>query len=179
VLATGVAVPQFSAATPSVTEWLSAIGELLLGVFAAGFGGYQYWRSGYRPKVSALIDGSRRGISVRVENRGRAAGIVENVNATYQLGKDVVVETVTYSDGAHPQRPQQWQPIVLAPGGFLLTYLRRVDKDPDGSAKAFATTVKVTVALGKANPNSVTPDPDAGTDYTGLSGYVLEPKPGG
>jgi hypothetical protein len=66
----------------SVTDWISAVSTATLGVVGLLFTIYQWWASGFRPRLEALLSGSGDSLRVIVDNRGRGSGLVHNIAAT-------------------------------------------------------------------------------------------------
>ena len=66
-------------ASPTITDWITALATVALGVLGFLFTWWQWRVSGFRPHYDAKIDASRTGISLQVYNRGRALGIILDV----------------------------------------------------------------------------------------------------
>lgn len=80
-------------AASAITDWISAISTAVLGLLGLAFTGWQWHASGFRPKVSALVDARHQAIALRIVNRGRGSGIVHHVAVIHaQIAVDVIVE---------------------------------------------------------------------------------------
>jgi hypothetical protein len=77
---------------PKITEWISAISTATLGVLGLIFTAWQWRANGFRPRLSARIDAAHEAIELRIVNKGRAAGAVEEVLVTRPAGERQVVD---------------------------------------------------------------------------------------
>lgn len=75
-----------STTSPSVTDWISAISTAVLGILGILVTGWQWTRTKFRPKPTARVDQQREAIELVIVNRGRATGIITNVDVVLPNG---------------------------------------------------------------------------------------------
>ena len=80
-------------ATPSITDWISAISTAALGVLGAVITLWQWSMSRFRPKLSSRIDAQREAIELLIRNKGRASGIIDQVR--------ILLPDNRFEDGVH------------------------------------------------------------------------------
>ena len=77
----------FGSSAPSITDWISAVATVFLGLIGVGITIWQ-WRAGrFRPHYKAWMDSSRTGISFHIRNSGRAPGIILTVHLAKPQGR--------------------------------------------------------------------------------------------
>jgi hypothetical protein len=76
-----------------VTDWISALSTLVIGVVGFLFGAWQWSQSRFRPTFEAYIDSPREAIEVRVRNRGRGAGEIARVAVVQLAGELFGIES--------------------------------------------------------------------------------------
>lgn len=107
--------------SPSITDWITALSTLALGVAGTGFAIYQWVMAGFRPKVAAYLETSEERIVVTVENRGRGSGAVYGVDIVNGSEKDAPL--VPSSIVARPSM-DSFPQTVLNSGNAILVVLR-------------------------------------------------------
>jgi hypothetical protein len=70
------------AAAANTTDWITALSTATLGALGLLFTGWQWWASGFRPRLRALLSASGDSIRVQIENRGRGSGLVHHIAVT-------------------------------------------------------------------------------------------------
>jgi hypothetical protein len=68
------------AADPSVTDWISSVSTAAIGMLGFLITGYQWRRSGFDPQLTSRIDVLRQGIELKIVNKGRASGIIDQID---------------------------------------------------------------------------------------------------
>lgn len=129
---------------PTVTDWISAVSAAALGVLGAIITVSQGRKSGFLPRLTSRIDAAHEAIEVRIANRGRAAGIVDQIdvlNADQSIVEDAVFEGFT--DGA-------FRPLALPP----MASMRVIIQAPEDR---FQAGVRVIVGIGASKPQVLTP----------------------
>jgi hypothetical protein len=128
---------------PSITDWISALSTAALGVLGFFVTVWQWRRSGYRPRLSARIDGKREAIELMIVNSGRAGGIIDTIEVVRP--DDEVVEDATYEgfrDGA-------FRPLALP----AMASMRIIVQAP--SDRSFPEGVQLLVGVGDGQPRNV------------------------
>ena len=129
---------------PNITDWISAISTAALGVIGAVITASQWRRSGFLPTLTSRIDASNEAIELRVANRGRAGGIVDQVdvlNPDQSIVEDAVFEGFT--DGA-------FRPLALP----AMASMRIIIQAPHDR---FRAGVRLIVGVGASKPQVLTP----------------------
>jgi hypothetical protein len=83
---------------PTVTDWISAISTAALGVLGVVITVSQGRKSGFLPRLTSRIDAANEAIELRVANRGRAGGIVDQsdlLDPDHSIVEDAVFEGFT------------------------------------------------------------------------------------
>jgi len=131
--------------SPSVTDWISAISTAGLGLLGAVFGAWQWMMSKFRPKLSARIDAGKDAVELTIVNKGRASGIISQVDIQAPDGS--LVDNVEF-DGLPKQ---EFVPMSLPAMARTRLIIR---------AKArtqFPSGCKLVVDVGKKRPNEFPP----------------------
>ena len=131
--------------SPSVTDWISAISTAGLGVVGLSVTVWQWRRSGFRPKVTARIDGQHEAIEVLVVNRGRAGWIISQLDVAFPDGH-VHTNAIfnSFPDGA-------FRPLILVPLATMRIVIEAPEQQP------FPASVMVIADVGGRQPITVTP----------------------
>lgn len=129
---------------PSVTDWISAISTAALGVLGFGIAGYQWHRAGFNPHLTSRIDAKHEAIELRVENKGRAAGIIDQVDVVKPDNQIVDAEYEGFTSKA-------FRSLVLP----AMASMRIIIEAPKG--QPFAHGVRLLIGLGGTKPEEVTP----------------------
>jgi hypothetical protein len=69
-----------SSGGPSITDWIGAISTAALGLLGFIITGYQWRKTGFSPHLTSRIDDPHQGIELRIINKGRAAGIIDQID---------------------------------------------------------------------------------------------------
>ena len=85
--------------TPKITEWISAISTATLGLLGLIFTSWQWRANGFRPQMSARIDATREAIELKIVNKGRAGGVVEEVVVLRPMGEYLVIDKKARFEG--------------------------------------------------------------------------------
>src|SRR3954454_14238140 len=148
----------------AATDWIGAVSTLALGVIGLSVTLWQWWASGFRPKVEAFVDERHQGIEVRIVNRGRGNGVIDRVAVVEP--SDAVLEDVAFN-GFADGRFVPW-PL---PGSTAMTIVI----EPSGDRPMpFACEDRVRVSWG-ADHEIVAPDVLEGASIYALES-VLPPK---
>jgi hypothetical protein len=131
--------------SPSITEWISAISTAGLGLLGAVFGAWQWMMSKFRPKLSARIDASKDAVELVIVNKGRASGIISQVDIQRPDGS--LVEDVDF-EGLPGQR---FVPMSLP----AMASTRLILMAPEGTV--FPPDCNLIVDVGKKQPDELTP----------------------
>ena len=67
-------------ASPSVTDWISAVSTAALGILGFMITWWQWRKSGFSPQLTSRIDANREAIELLIINKGRASGIIDQVS---------------------------------------------------------------------------------------------------
>jgi hypothetical protein len=132
-------------ATPSITDWISAISTAALGVIGAIITLWQWMMTRFRPKFSSRIDTQREAIELWIVNKGRASGIIDRVQI---LRPDKKIE-----GGAQFESfpGNAYRPLSLP----AMASMRIIIQAPP--AATFDPGVQVLVGVGQAEPELITP----------------------
>ena len=148
---------------PSITDWISAISTAALGALGFIITGYQWRKTGFNPKLTSRIDTAYQGIELRIENRGRAAGIIDQVDVV-QLDNEVApAEYEGFSGNA-------FRSIALP----ALASMRLIIRAPKGYP--FERGVRLLVGLGGTKFAEVVPV--VATEGIGIYGLTSVLPPG-
>jgi hypothetical protein len=153
-----------STAAPSITDWISAVSTAILGFLGVFITGWQWTRTKFRPNVTARVDRQREAIELLIVNRGRATGIISNVDVVMPDGN--LIEDFEF-DG-FPER--KFQPLALPAMASMSIILEAVQD------QLVPEEARVLVGTGRKRPKSVSLKIAPPT--VGLSGLhsVLPPK---
>src|SRR5262249_23667868 len=145
-------------ATPSVTDWISAVSTATLGLAGAIFTFWQWLMTRFRPKLSSRIDAQREAIELWIVNKGRASGIIDRVQ--------ILRPNKTIESGAQFESfpGNAYRPLSLP----AMASMRIIIQAP--AHVTFDAGVQVLVGVGQAEPKEITP-----TEITsGLGLYGLK-----
>jgi hypothetical protein len=149
---------------PSITDWISALSTASLGVLGFFVTVWQWRRTGYRPRLTARVDGKREAIELMIVNTGRAGGIIDVVEVLRPDGEVVeAVECEGFPQGA-------FRPLALP----AMASMRIIIQSPPD--QSFPDGVRLAVGTGSGRPREITPTPTA--PNVGLFGLtsVLPPS---
>ena len=145
-------------ATPSVTDWISAVSTAALGLVGAIFTYWQWRMTKFRPEFSSRIDAQREAIELWIVNKGRASGIIDQVQI---LRPNKTIERRAQFE-SFPGNA--YRPLSLP----AMASMRIIIQAP--SDVTFDAGVQVLVGVGQAEPQEITP-----TEITsGLGLYGLK-----
>jgi hypothetical protein len=151
--------------TPSVTDWISAIGTAALGLFGFIFTMWQWKASGFKPTISARIEQQRYAVELKIVNTGRAAGYVDSVLVSHRH-KGRMIEVDAHFEG-FPKK--EFVPIALPGLASMRLIIEAVDaKHP------FPQDTTLYVGLGSDDKRAVEPVVATGVSLYGLR-TVLPP----
>jgi hypothetical protein len=143
----------------SVTEWITALSTLGLGILGFAFGVWQWRGSGFRPAMSATIDDRRQAMQVIIDNRGRGSGVIRRVAIVKQRkGQDYDVECVVDSF------PDGYKPTELTGFATMRLVIRVLTPDPIPADPAerrkhrFDENVEVLVKWGSGKETYLDPE---------------------
>jgi len=131
--------------SPSITDWISAISTAGLGLLGAVFGVWQCMMSKFRPKLSARIDAGKDAVELTIVNKGRASGIISQVDIQAPDGS--LIDNVEF-DGLPNQR---FVPMSLPAMASTRLILRAEDHT------LFPSGCRLVVDVGKRRPRELTP----------------------
>lgn len=147
---------------PSITDWISALSTAALGLLGFAITGYQWRKSGFNPRLTSRIDATHQGIELRIVNRGRGGGIIDQIDV---VGSDYEIITAEYDGFTN----KAFRSLTLP----ALASMRIIIQAPQGDP--FPSVVRLLVGLGGTKPEEVTPVPTAeGVGIYGLTS-VLPP----
>jgi hypothetical protein len=132
-------------ADPSVTDWISAISTASLGVLGVFITGWQWLLTKFRPRLESRIDGRREAIELKIINKGRASGIIDQVNVLLPDGR---IDTGAVFEGF---RDGTFRPLQLP----ALASMRIIIQAPQG--RAFDPGVQLLVGVGRSRLKVRTP----------------------
>jgi hypothetical protein len=148
---------------PSITDWISALSIVALGVLGFFITMWQWRRTGFSPRLRSRIDASREAIELLIVNTGRAAGIIDQVDVIGPRGE--IVDDVEYDGFTN----KTFRPLALP----AMATMRIIVQAPEG--QTFAKGVRLLIGIGRSKPKVVTPTVAApGLGIFGLSS-VLPP----
>lgn len=146
----------------SITDWISAVSTASLGVLGFAITGYQWRRTGFSPLLTSRIDFSRQGIELRIVNRGRAAGIIDQVDVARSNYEILNAEYEGFTDRA-------FRSLAMPALGSLRIIIEAPQSEP------FPADVRLLVGLGGTKFEEVVPIPmPEGVGIYGLAS-VLPP----
>lgn len=132
-------------ADPSVTEWISAISTASLGVLGIVITAWQWLLTKFRPRLESRIDGKREAVELRVVNKGRASGIIDQVDVLLPDGRiDTGAVFQGFPDGT-------FRPLQLP----ALASMRIIIQAPP--TRTFDPGVQLLVGIGRSRPKELTP----------------------
>lgn len=129
---------------PTVTDWISAVSTAALGVLGAVITVSQGRKSGFLPRLTSRIDAANEAIELRVANRGRAGGIVDQIdvlNPDHSFEDDAVFEGFTGGG---------FRPLALP----AMASMRIIIQAPEDR---FQIGVRLIVGIGAGKPQVLTP----------------------
>jgi hypothetical protein len=130
---------------PSVTDWISAVSAASLGVLGTFITVWQWRLTKFRPKLSSRIDAKCEAVELVIVNKGRAAGIIDQVDILAPGGLiDTDARYEGFSDGS-------FRPVPLP----ALSSMRIVIQAP--ADHVFGSGVQLLVGIGKARPRVIVP----------------------
>jgi len=132
-------------ATPTITDWISAVATASLGVLGAFITVWQWTMTRFRPKLSPQIDVQREAIALWIVNKGRASGVIDRVQI---LRPDRKVESRAQFE-SFPGN--EYRPLSLP----AMSSMRIIIQAPPGST--FVEGVQVLVGVGLDEPKIITP----------------------
>jgi hypothetical protein len=145
-------------ATPSVTDWISAVSTATLGLVGVIFTYWQWRMTKFRPKFSSRIDAQREAIELWIVNKGRASGIIDRVQIL-RPNKTIERQAEFESFPGNAYRPLSLPAMAS---------MRIIIQAPLHTT--FDAGVQVLVGVGQAEPEKITP-----TEMTsGLGLYGLK-----
>ena len=152
-------------ATPSPTDWISAISTAALGVLGDFITIWQWTMTRFRPRLLSQIDTQRQAIELRIVNKGRASGIIDQVRI---LRQDNIFENRVQFEG-FPDNA--YRPLSLP----AMASMRIIIQAPRNAK--FGAGVRVLVGVGYAQPKIITPT-ERGPELGGIYGLksVLPPR---
>jgi hypothetical protein len=147
---------------PSITDWISALSTAALGVLGFAVAFYQWHRAGFNPRLSSRIDNKHEAIELRVDNKGRAAGMIDQIDVVQSDNQIVEAEYEGFTG-------KNFRSLALP----ALASMRIIIQAPQG--RPFEAGVRLLVGLGGTKPEEVTPiTTDPGIGLYGLTS-VLPP----
>jgi hypothetical protein len=150
------------ATDPSVTDWISAVSTAALGVLGLGITYYQWRKTAFIPRLTSRIDVPREGIELKIENKGRAAGIIDQVDVVRSDDEVVDAEYEGFTNSV-------FRSVALP----ALASMRIIIKAPRGHP--FDPNVCLLVGVGATKPEKVIPvTTEKGVGIYGLTS-VLPP----
>jgi hypothetical protein len=129
---------------PSVTDWISAISTASLGALGFIIAGYQWHKTGFNPRLTSRIDATLQGIELRIENKGRAAGMIDQVDVMKSDNELVYAEYEGF-------KGNEFRSIALP----ALASMRVIIRAPVG--QPFEHGVRLLVGLGGTKFKEVVP----------------------
>jgi hypothetical protein len=148
-------------AGPSVTDWISALSTAALGILGAFITVWQWRLTKFRPQLRSRIDGQREAIELVIVNKGRAPGIIDQVNVLLPDGR---LDTGAAFDG-FPEAA--FRPLQLP----ALASMRIIIQSP--ADRVFDFGVRLLVGIGKARPETLTPlSAPTGTGIYGIKSII-------
>lgn len=151
--------------TPKITEWISAISTATLGLLGLIFTSWQWRANGFRPQMSARIDATREAIELKIVNKGRAGGVVEEVVVLRPMGEYLVIDKKARFEGFTGDEFR----AILLPG---FASMRLIIQAPE--ERAFAENTRLRVGIGRARDKDVPLTPELNVRLYGLKS-VLPP----
>jgi hypothetical protein len=131
--------------TPTITDWISAISTAVLGGLGAVFGVWQWIMAKFRPKPSAHIDARREAIELWIINKGRATGVIDQIEI---LLPDGTIEERALFEGFPGNN---YRPLSLP----AMSSMRIIIQAPPGTV--FDAGTQVLIGMGRAKPKIITP----------------------
>jgi hypothetical protein len=148
---------------PSTTDWISAGSTAALGFLGLSITVWQWRMTRFRPRLTSRIDARREAIELLIVNRGRASGIVDQVDV---LRPSEVIEADAQFEGF---TGGAFRPLALP----AMASARIIIQAPQD--RTFDAGVMVLVGIGKAEPKRAIPaEVPAGLGLFGLRS-VLPP----
>jgi hypothetical protein len=149
-------------ANPSVTDWISSVATAAIGVLGFLITGYQWRRSGFDPRLTSRIDVQRQGIELKIANKGRASGIIDQVDVAGRNNEILDAEYEGFSN-------KIFRSFALP----AMASMRLIIQAPKG--QPFEPGVRLLVGLGGTKHEEVTPvTTEEGVGIYGLTS-VLPP----
>lgn len=142
-------------ADPSVTDWISAIATAVIGAVAVFITLWQWHRSAFSPKITSRIDAKRQAIELRIVNKSRASGIIDQISvqrpghaAKNDDPFDIIIDDVRFEGFTD----DTFRPFALP----AMASARIIIQAPED--QTFAANVEVQVDVGKTKPVPTVPD---------------------
>lgn len=150
-------------ADPSVTDWISSVSTAAIGLLGFLITGYQWRRSGFDPQLASRIDVLRQGIELKIVNKGRVAGIIDQVDVAGLDNEILDAEYEGFNNNA-----------FRALGLPAMASMRIIIQAPKG--QPFGPGVRLLVGLGGTTQEEVIPV-EAG-EAVGIYGLTSVLPPG-
>jgi len=131
----------------------------LVGLFLTG---WQWRASGFRPRIVSRVDANREAIELKIQNRGRASGVVGRVAVVSARGKDLVVRSTKFEGFPNGQ----FSPVILPGLASIRLIIEAVDREN------FPENASVRVDVGDAIDKSITPIHDQSVSLFGLKSVL-------
>jgi hypothetical protein len=127
---------------PSVTDWISAVATVFLGILGAGVTLWVAYQGRFRPHATAMLEADRKALAVRITNRGGTAGVVDRIDAVPSglCNSERFTPIPTMIGGL--QQGQDILPFILPEGGLASLILLPSD------AGNFPSDIAVRVQFG-------------------------------
>jgi hypothetical protein len=135
-----------ASSAPKITEWISAISTATLGLLGLTFTIWQWKANGFRPRLSARIDAAREAIELKIVNKGRAGGVVEEVLVVHPVGELLAIDREVRFEGFEGG---EFRSIAL-PGFAQMRLIIQAPEDHN-----FAEHTKLQVGIGRAKDKDV------------------------
>lgn len=131
--------------TPNITNWISAISTAAIGVLGFFITIWQWSMTRFRPRLSSRIDVQREAIELLIVNKGRASGIIDQVQI---LLPDSKIDKRAQFEGF---AGDEYRPLSLP----AMASMRIIIQAPLNAT--FDAGVRVKVGVGYAEPKIITP----------------------
>lgn len=143
---------------PNITDWVGAVSTAVIGLVGLFLTGWQWRASGFRPRITSRVDANREAIELKVQNRGRASGIVGRVAVVAPRGRDWVVHRTSFEGFPNGQ----FRPVTLPGLASMRLLIEAVGQEN------FPVNASVTVDVGEAVDRRITPVLDERVSLFGL-----------
>jgi hypothetical protein len=135
-----------AAAGPSVTDWISALSTLGIGVLGIIITLWQWYKTGFRPKLRSRMDARHEACELRIVNRGRGSGIIEQI--LVRRPDNIIVRDAVFEGF----KRGKFQPLVIPALGVARVIIQAPGKE------TFERGITLLVGVGKDKPKETTPD---------------------